>query len=113
MAVNLLLQKYQVELVDDVLTDVYECPEKRTTSVTIFLCNGEVTAATIMLALALEGVADSTEQYLYRNTEIKAGNTMKISLTLNEKDVVRVKSSSGAVIICNVFVDQSRPLARI
>lgn len=113
MAANLLLQKYQYELVDDTLTDVYECPEKRTNTVTIFLCNGELTAATIMLAVALEGAADSTEQYLYRTTEIKSGNTMKISLTLNEKDVVRVKSSSGSVIVCNVFVDQSRSLARI
>lgn len=113
MAANLLLRKYQYDLSDEVLTDVYECPEKRTNTITIFLCNGDVAAVTFRLAVALAGEADSLKQYIYRATPLPGGNTFKISLTLDQGDIVRVWGSAGSAIVCNVFVDQSRPLARL
>jgi hypothetical protein len=112
MAENLLLQKSQFALVAEELTDVYTCPVGRTNTVTLFLCNRALVATNFSIALALDGEADATKQYLYNNTTLPAANTMKVTITLNENDVIRVYVYADGVVSCNVFVDQSLKLRK-
>lgn len=84
----------------DVLQDLYTVPDEKATAVsTLHVCNQGSADATFDVARAPEGEADDEDHYLYYQEPIRARRAFAITvgLGLDAGDVLRVRSSNGAV----------------
>lgn len=86
-------------------TDAYTVPGATTTVITsVVVCNRSGSSDTFRLWVAVDGAADSDEQYLYYDFTVPANDSFAATLgiTLDASDVVRVRSANGNLSF-NVF----------
>jgi hypothetical protein len=82
------------------LVTLYTVPALTQTTVsTLSATNTGSTDTAFYISVARAGATDSIEQYLYYNLPILANDTFAATfgVTLNASDVIRVKSTNGAV----------------
>ena len=87
------------------LTDAYTVPALTTATVsTITVANQSATATSFRISVAINGAADTAEQYLYYDIAMPGDNTFAttIGITLGAGDVVRVYNTL-ATCSFNVF----------
>lgn len=90
----------QVAPAGQTLTDAYTVPLKINTVVSsIVVTNRNEGPAYFRISIAIAGAADTIAQYIYYN-HVAMGNTSfvaTIGVTLEESDVIRVRSDNGAL----------------
>lgn len=107
---NTFLVPQQYDLTPETVTAVYTVANGRSDVITIYICNRAITATTFRLARAPNGEANAVKHYIYYDTQLPANNTLKLTYTLNEADVMRVRSGAGSTVSVNVWPDKSEPL---
>jgi hypothetical protein len=92
----------QAALVATTLTDIYTVPgATQTVLSTISICNRGGSATTFRISFAINGAADSNEQYLYFDLPIPANDTFvaTIGITLDASDVVRAFAGNANLTV--------------
>lgn len=87
------------------LTDLYTVPASTSAVVsTVVVCNRGGSDTTFRLSVADAGAADTTKQYLYYDTVLRANTSFAITcgLTLEATDVIRAYAGNGNVSV-NIF----------
>lgn len=82
------------------LTDSYTVPAATQTVISsIIVCNDSATPTSFRISLAINGAADATSQYLFRDVPINGNDTFTATLgiTLDAADVVRVYATLATV----------------
>jgi hypothetical protein len=80
------------------LTDLYTVPRNTTAEVnTVVVCNRAATSTSFRISIAVDGAANSNEQYLYYDVVISGNDTFNagIGATLGADDVVRVYAGAA------------------
>ena len=92
--------------VDDASTEqaLYTVPDYATDSIaaqttcsSVVVCNRAATSATFRISVSVYGTATANTDYLFYDSSLAGNSTMSaiLGITLDEKDVMRVKSSSA------------------
>lgn len=87
------------------LTDAYTVPSSTQTVISsITVSNRSATATSFRISLAINGAANSNEQYLYYDLPIAGNDTFAFTLgvTLDAADVIRVYATL-ATLSFNIF----------
>ena len=86
----------QTALPATTLTDVYTVPASTEAVISsIIVCNRGATATTFRISHAVNGAADSDEQYLYYDISIPANDTFVASLGLTLGDSDKIRAYAG------------------
>lgn len=91
----------QLKPVAGVLTDFFLVDDSaQTVCSSLMISNGGSFQEFYYVSIAVAGVVDSPEQYIYQNVPVNKFDTFgaTIGLTLNSADVMRVKSTYGNLV---------------
>lgn len=94
---KVLGQAYPTAVTD---TNIYTVPAVTSTVVsTITVCNQSATASVFRIAISPAGATLTTQHYIYYDAPLSGNATFAatVGLSLATTDVVRVRSSTGAV----------------
>lgn len=80
------------------LTDIYTVPANQVATVEVVICETGGAAATVRLAHAVNGAADTIAQYMLRNYPVAANDSKTTTrFTARAGDVIRGYSDTGNV----------------
>lgn len=82
------------------LTDLYTVPASTMTTVSsLFVANQSSSKADIRVSIAVAGVSDSLEQYIYYDVEIPGNDSLAVTagITMGATDVMRVYATTADV----------------